>query len=140
MLLALVGHSTIDRATFSRRSTVPIFLLPSDTPPTYSGGRGGGQNYGIGKEASDKLNVELVLTARNIERKDGHPKGVLDGCGVFDILHIRSKMTLASLQCRDGTRRVFADHGRHCLHEARGAVRRSVSRVKGDLHPFKNRS
>ena len=30
--------------------------------------------------------------------------------------------------------------GRHCLHQARSAVRCSASRMKGELHPSKNRS
>ena len=34
----------------------------------------------------------------------------------------------------------FHQPGRHCLHQARSAVRCSASRMKGELHPFKNRS
>ena len=30
--------------------------------------------------------------------------------------------------------------GRQCLHQSRSAVRRLASRMKGDLHPTKNRS
>ena len=34
----------------------------------------------------------------------------------------------------------FHQPGRHCLHQARRAVRCSASRTKGGLHPSKNRS
>ena len=34
----------------------------------------------------------------------------------------------------------FHQQGRHCLHQARSAVRFSVSHVKDELHPSKNRS
>ena len=34
----------------------------------------------------------------------------------------------------------FHQAGRHCLHQARSAVRRSASRMKGELHSSKNRS
>ena len=34
----------------------------------------------------------------------------------------------------------FHQPGRHCLHQARSAVRCSASRMKGELHPSKNRS
>ena len=34
----------------------------------------------------------------------------------------------------------FHQPGRHCLHQARSAVRRSASRMKGEMHPSKNRS
>ena len=33
----------------------------------------------------------------------------------------------------------FHQPGRHCLHQARSAVRCSASRMKGELHPSKNR-
>ena len=38
-----------------------------------------------------------------------------------------------------GTSR-FHQRGRHWLHQARSAVRCSASRMKGELHPSKNRS
>ena len=34
----------------------------------------------------------------------------------------------------------FHQPGRHCLHQAQSAVRCSASRMKGELHPSKNRS
>ena len=34
----------------------------------------------------------------------------------------------------------FHQPGRHCLHQARSAVRCSASRMKGELHPSKKRS
>ena len=34
----------------------------------------------------------------------------------------------------------FHQPGRHCLHQARSAVRCSASRMKGEVHPSKNRS
>ena len=34
----------------------------------------------------------------------------------------------------------FNQPGRHCLHQARSAVRCSASRMKGELHPSKNHS
>ena len=34
----------------------------------------------------------------------------------------------------------FHQPGRHCLHQARSAVRCSASRMKGELHPSKNHS
>ena len=44
------------------------------------------------------------------------------------------------LLCQDGARRVFTNQADiTCLHQARSAVRCSASRMKGELHPSKNR-
>ena len=44
---------------------------------------------------------------------------------------------LASLQSRDGARRVFAGPGSQSIKQSRSAVMCSASRMKGELHPTK---
>ena len=65
------------------------------------------------------------------------------GGGCTQFVHGHSRMiidSLTSLLCRDGARRVFTNQRQiYCLHQARSAVRCSASRMKGELHPSKNR-
>ena len=63
------------------------------------------------------------------------------GGGVLDIIHGRSRMTIdPSIRTMPGrSMSGFRRPGRHCLHQARSAVRCSASRVKGELHRTKNR-
>ena len=58
------------------------------------------------------------------------------GCTHDHACHSHMTIDLASLQSRDGARRVFAGPGSHSNH-ARSAVVCSASRMKGELHPAK---
>ena len=64
------------------------------------------------------------------------------GGGGTPLVHGRGRMTIDPRiptmpgQSTSG----FHQPGRHCLHLARNAVRCSASRMKGELHPSKNRS
>ena len=62
--------------------------------------------------------------------------------GCTQLVHGRSRMTIdpriPALPGRSTS--VFHQPGRHCLHQARSDVRCSASRMKGELHPSKNRS
>ena len=65
------------------------------------------------------------------------------GWGGYSILmHGRSRMTIDPRSRNMPGRRTTGVHqpGRHCLHQARSAVRCSASRMKGELHPSKSRS
>ena len=68
--------------------------------------------------------------------------GVLERGGCTQFVHSRSRMTIdpriPTLPGRSTSG--FHQPGRHCLHQARSAVRYSASRMKGELHPSKNRS
>ena len=81
-----------------------------------------------------------TLLAPSVNRREVF--GVLRGGGVLSLCMavVVWPQTLASLLCQDESRRVFTKTGRHCLHQARSAVRCSTSRMKGVLHPSKNRS
>ena len=72
------------------------------------------------------------------EREGG---GVLHRKYVLDLMHGRSGMTIdppiPTMPGRSMSR--FHRPGRHCLHQARSAVRCPASRMKGELHPTKNR-
>ena len=61
----------------------------------------------------------------------GYGRGVLKSC----MAAVVRSWTLASLQCRDGARRVFTDQADIGLHQARSVVRCWASRMKGELHP-----
>ena len=67
-------------------------------------------------------------------REGGKGGGVL----IFMPSPSRIPKTSASLQCRDGTRRVFTRTGRHHVHQGRSAVRCSAGRKKGEPRPSKN--
>ena len=64
------------------------------------------------------------------------------GGGCTQFVHGRSRMAIHSriptLPGRSTSG--FNQPTRHCLHQARSAVRYSASRMKGELHPSKNRS
>ena len=67
-------------------------------------------------------------------------KGGLGGCTQF--VHGGSRMTIdPRIPTMPGrSTSGFHQPGRHFLHRARSAVRCSASRMKGELHPSKNRS
>ena len=60
------------------------------------------------------------------------------GCTHF--VHGRSRMTIYPRILTMPGRNTSGFHqpGRHCLHQARSAVRCSASRMKSELHPSKN--
>ena len=60
---------------------------------------------------------------------------------VLDLTHGRSRMAIDPRIPAMPGRSMSGFHrpGRHCLHQARSAVRWRASRVKGELHPTKNR-
>ena len=64
------------------------------------------------------------------------------GEGGTQFVHGRSRTTIDPRIPTMPGRSTSAFHqpGRHCLHQARCAVRCSASRMKGELHPSKNRS
>ena len=59
-----------------------------------------------------------------------------------ELVHGRSRMTIDPRTPTMPGRSTSGFHqtGRHCLHQARRAVRCSASRMKGDVHPSKSRS
>ena len=68
--------------------------------------------------------------------------GHLVGGGCTQFVHGRSRMTtdprIPTMPGRSTSG--FHQPGKHCLHQPRSAVRCSASRMKGELHPSKNRS
>ena len=68
-------------------------------------------------------------------------EGVLDKRKVLDLMHGRSRMIIdppiPTMLGRSMS--VFHRPGKHCLHQARSAVRSPASRMKGEPHPTKNR-
>ena len=64
------------------------------------------------------------------------------GVGCTQFVHGRSRMTIDSLIPTMPGRSMsgFQQQGRHCLHQARSAVRCSASRLWRELHRSKNRS
>ena len=66
---------------------------------------------------------------------------MVGGKGVLIVMRGRNRMTLDRRIPTMPGRSVsgFYRPGRHCLHQARGAVRGSRNRMKGELHPAKNR-
>ena len=61
--------------------------------------------------------------------------------GVLDVMHGRGRTTVDPRIPTMPGRRTSSFHqpGRYCLHQARSAVRCWASRIKGELHPTKNR-
>ena len=59
------------------------------------------------------------------------------GCVCTQCVHGRSRKTIKPRIPTMPGRSMFGFHqpGRHCLHQARSAVRCSASRMKGELHP-----
>ena len=73
--------------------------------------------------------------------RGGHDQGGGGGGGT-QLVHGRSRMTIDPRILTMPGRSTSSIHqlGTQRLHQARSAVRCSVSRVKGKLHPFKHRS
>ena len=67
--------------------------------------------------------------------------GERGGGGCTQFVHDRSRMSIDPRIPTMPGRSTSGFHKprRHCLHRARSAVRYSASRVKGELHPSKNR-
>ena len=76
---------------------------------------------------------------REVFRESHQPGG---GGGGTQCVHGRSRMTTYPRIPTMPGRSISGFHqpGKHCLHQARSALRCSASRMKGELHPFKNRS
>ena len=76
--------------------------------------------------------------AEAIVAGDGGGMGVC----VLNLCMARSRMTIDPRIPTMPGRSTSGCHqlGRHCLHQARSAVRCSASRMEGELHPSKNRS
>ena len=69
-------------------------------------------------------------------------RDVLDRREVLDLMHGRSRMTIDSRIPTMPGRSMsgFNRRGsRHCLYQARSAVRCWAIRMKGEMHPTKNR-
>ena len=64
------------------------------------------------------------------------------GGRVYSVVHGRSRMTIDPRIPTIPGRSTLGYHqpGRHCLHQARSAVKCSASRMEGELRPSKNRS
>ena len=70
----------------------------------------------------------------------GEGGGVLNRRNVLDPMHGRSRMTIDPRIPMPGrSMSGFHRPGRHCLRQARSAVRCLASRMKSELHPSKNR-
>ena len=71
-----------------------------------------------------------------------HFSPVAGGGGGTQFVHGRSRMTtdprIPTMPGRSTSG--FHQPGRHCLHQARSAMRCSTSRMNGELHPSNNRS
>ena len=74
--------------------------------------------------------------------KDGGGERRAKGGGCTQFVHDRSRKTIGLHIATVPGRRTSGFHqpDRHGLHQARSAVRCSASRMKGELHPSKNRS
>ena len=70
----------------------------------------------------------------------GNLYGEGEGGGGTQFVHGRSRMTIGPriLTMPGRSTSGFHKPGRHCLHQARSAVRCSASRMKGELHPSEN--
>ena len=66
----------------------------------------------------------------------GGGEGVLNLCMSVRRMTIDPRVSTVPERSTSG----FHQPGRHCLHQARSAVRFSTSRMKGELHPSRNRS
>ena len=66
---------------------------------------------------------------------------VLDRRDELDLMNGRSRNTIdPRIPTMPGRSMPgFPRPGRYCLHQAQGAVRSPVSRMKGELHPTENR-
>ena len=81
--------------------------------------------------------MAILYTSVLLGPEGGHRGGV----GVLIVMHGRSRVIIDPRTSTMPGRSTSSFHrpGRYCLHQARSAVRCSASRVKGELHPAKNR-
>ena len=81
-----------------------------------------------------------VLHPAQMTQLDNHHMG-RGGGGGAQFVHGRSRMTIDPRTPTMPRRSTsgFCQSGKHCLHQARSAVRCSANRMKGELHPTKNR-
>ena len=89
------------------------------------------------------LSVDTASATKSshLVRACGLGQGVIDRRDALDLMHGRSRMTIGPRILTIPGRNMSGIHrpGRHCLHQARSAVRCLASRMKGELHPAKNR-
>ena len=91
------------------------------------GGYEGGGGYGVGKGGTGG------------EREVRGNKSIrVSGRGGTNFTHSRRPLTLASMQCRDGARRVFTDQAGIACTKREESAMSSTSRMKGGLLPAKN--
>ena len=90
--------------------------------------------FSPGTPINTPLNVLLRILVRH--------QPIVAGRGCTQFVHGRSRMIVDSRTptMPGWSTSGFHQPGRHCLHQARSAVRCSASRMKGDLNPSKNRS
>ena len=119
----------------------------------WAGGGGGGNHCAWPQSAGrwKEVGRELPSRGRDVgflffSSYDG-PRGmrtypVRGGWGGAQFVHGRSRMTVDPRIPTVPGRSMSGFHqpGRHCLHQARSAVRCSASRMEGELHPSKSRS
>ena len=97
-------------------------------------------NQNIVKDTRYVLAYKGTRVART-GREGGREGGVLDRKDVLDLMHGRSRITVDPRIPTMPRRSMSGFHrpGRHCLHQARSAMRCLASRMKGGLYPTKNR-
>ena len=105
-------------------------------------GAGSGVPHAIGQVQSLFMRIRIVVMGGSaIATEWGTGGGVLDRRDVLVLMHGRSRMTIDPRIPKMPGRSTSGFHrpGRPCLHQARSAVRCPASRMKGELHPTKNR-
>ena len=120
--VACVGHLTISHASLSRRSTVPT---PNrDTSNVWA-----------------LISLFPLYCVETVAILIPFLFGRGGGGGMLKIMHGHNGMTIDPriLEMPRRSTLGFRRPGRHCLHQARSAVRCWASRTKGELHPTKNR-
>ena len=100
--------------------------------------------FGIPSPWVCSIGGALLVYSRSVfggERGGGEGRGEGGGYGRTQSVHDRSCMTIdPRIPTMPGrSTSGFHQPGRHCLHQARSAAGCSASRMKGELHPSKNR-
>ena len=133
LCMAVVCPTVDPRTSTMPGRSIPGFHRPGKhcLHPSARGERGGGYSFVA------CLSILTIDHAPLLRRSTGGGGG--QGT---QFVHGRSRMTIdpriptVSGRSRSG----FHQPGRHCLRRARSAVRCSANRMKGELHPSKNRS
>ena len=87
-------------------------------------------------------NIFSIAVRVPVKQASGRIRGGGGGWVYSIFMHGRSRMTIHPRTPATPGRSTSGFHqpGRHCLHQARSAGRCSASRMKGELHPSKNRA